>query len=49
MSKVPEKEFYRDVDRSRYHANWGCLIWFFVLGVLALVFVWWITKRSSWP
>ncbi len=44
MSKTPEQEFFGDVDRSRYRANWNCLIWFFVVGLLLLLIGWYGAK-----
>jgi fatty acid desaturase len=40
MSQMSQQEFYKDVDRSRYRANWSCLIWFFALCLVTLGLLW---------
>jgi hypothetical protein len=44
MTKTPEQEFYGDVDHSRYRANWGCLAWFFGVGIILLLVGWYLVR-----
>ena len=40
--------FYGEVDQARYRANWSCLIWFFVVGLLFAVGGWLIARQQGW-
>jgi hypothetical protein len=40
--------FYGEVDRARYRANWSCLVWFFVVGLLLVAGGWLIARQSGW-
>jgi len=42
---MPENDFFREVDRSRYHANWSCLAFAFGIGLVLLAVGWWLARR----
>lgn len=47
MNREPNS-FYGDVDKARYRANWSCLVWFFVFGLIAVVIGWMIVRQTGW-
>ncbi len=40
-----DKEFYNEVDRSRYRSNYSCIVIVIVIGLLFLGVVWWLVSR----
>lgn len=40
--------FYQEVDRARYRANWSCLAWFFAVGVVLVVGGWLLARHYGW-